>query len=88
MYMIERIHELVSVVAIYNHEKGVVFPRKVRWNKRDFTIEKLGYHHKIKNGRYVHHIFSVCNSTLAFKLLFDTETLHWWLEEVSDGLTT
>jgi hypothetical protein len=84
--MTEAIHQQVSVVAIYHMTKGVVMPWRVKWSGRTYNITKLGYHHKIKDGRYVHHIFSVASDTLYFKLMLDTETLHWWLEEVSDGL--
>jgi len=85
--MIEKINEQISVITIYNRDKGTVLPWKVRWNGRDYTITKLGYHYRVKRGRFTHHIFTVSNATIAFKLLFDTESLYWWVQEVSDGLT-
>jgi hypothetical protein len=34
------------------------------------------------------HYFSVTDGTLDFRLQCDTDTLHWTLEEVTDGLAT
>lgn len=84
--MVEKINEQVSVVTVYNEAKGSVLPWLIHWKGRKYVITTVAYHHKVKNGRYVYHIFSVCNESIFFKLRLDTETLHWWLEEVSDGL--
>jgi len=84
--MLESINEQVSVITIYDRNKGSVMPYKVRWNGRDYLITKLGYRYRVKRGRFTHHIFTVSNSSIAFKLLLDTETLFWWLKEVSDGI--
>lgn len=83
--MNEVINEKVSVITVFDRNKGVVIPQKIKWQGRIYTIEKIGYHHKMKEGRKLLHIFSVSNSSIAFRLRFDTETLHWTLEEVSDG---
>lgn len=85
--MLEKINEQVSVITVYSREKASVMPYRVRWNGKEYTMTKLGYHYKVKRGRYIHHIFTVSNTSIAFKLFFDTDTLHWWLQEVSDGLT-
>lgn len=60
-------------------------PYKLRWNGRDYFIKKLGYHHKIKEGKTLIHIFSVSADSLAFRLRFNSDTLSWILEEVLDG---
>ncbi|KKS98173.1 MAG: hypothetical protein UV73_C0003G0115 [Candidatus Gottesmanbacteria bacterium GW2011_GWA2_43_14] len=86
--MNEKINEKVSVVTVFDREKRTVTPRKIKWQGRLYTIEKIGYHHKVKQGKKLLHIFSVCNNSLAFKLEFDTETLFWTLTEVSDGLAS
>ena len=85
--MQEKIQERVSVVAVYDREAGAM-PRVIRWNGRLYQVTKLGYHHKVKQGQALQHIFSVATETLAFRLRHDTESLIWWLEEVSDGVTT
>lgn len=86
--MHEVVNEKISVVTIFDSDTGSVLPKKIKWGRHIYLIETLGYHHKIREGRKLLHIFSVSNQTLAFRLSFDTENLHWTLEEVSDGLTS
>lgn len=84
--MIQRILEPISVITVYNHLKGSVMPVQVRWHGRIYSIKKLGYHHKVRMGRTMLHVFSVCTDDTAFKLQFNADTLEWVLEEISDGL--
>lgn len=86
--MSEIINEKVSVITVYDSEKGVVIPKKIKWQNRIYTIDKIGYHHTLKEGRKLIHIFSVANASIALKLRFDSETLHWTLEEISDGIAS
>lgn len=84
--MTETINEKVSVVAVYSREKKSFLPQKLKWQGRIYTITKLGFHHTVRVGRVLHHLFSVTDGNLAFRLDLDTEVLSWTLEEVSDGL--
>lgn len=84
--MQEKVFEKVSVVSIYDRVKGTVLPVKIRWLGREYIITKLGYYHKRKEGRVILHTFSVSTDSMFFKLTCNSETLHWTLEEVSDGL--
>lgn len=84
--MLEKVNEKIDVITIYKRMGTRVMPYKLRWNGRDYLIKKLGYHHKIRLGANIHHIFSVSSDNLAFRLRLDTETMYWTLEEVSDGL--
>jgi hypothetical protein len=61
-------------------------PKWVKWKNRVHQIDKVGLHYTFREGRILYHIFSVSTDTLAMKLKFDTETLRWRLEEVSDGI--
>lgn len=83
--MHEVIQEKVSVLTAYDRMKGIVLPKKIRWQGREYCINKLGYYHKRKTGRIIFHIFDVTDGTLSFRLACNSETLHWTLEEVSDG---
>lgn len=85
--MIETINEKVSVITVHSREKHSVMPVKLRWQGRDYIINKLGYHHSVRQGRTLLHKFSVSTGTLDFRLSLDTETLGWVLEEVSDGIS-
>ncbi len=84
--MQEIIKEKVSVITIYDRMKGTVMPKKIRWQGKDYMIEKLGYYHKFREGRKIMHIFSVASKEMFFRLSLDSENLHWTLEEISDGL--
>lgn len=86
--MQETINEKVSVITVFDRNRGIVIPQKIKWQGRVYSIDKIGYHHKVKEGKKLIHIFSVANNSLAFRLRFDSENLHWTLEEISDGLTS
>lgn len=83
--MQEKLFEKISVIFSYNSEKNRSVPYKIRWRLRDYFIKKLAYHHKVREGRELLHIFHVTDGNLDFKLRFNTEDLNWILEEVSDG---
>jgi hypothetical protein len=86
--MQEKIFEKISVIFSYNAEKNKNFPYKIRWRLRDYFIKKLAYHHKVRQGRELLHIFHVTDGNLDFRIRFNTEDLNWILEEVSDGSIT
>lgn len=85
--MNEVINEKVSVITLFDCEKRVVLPKKIRWQGRDYFILKLSYHHKIKQGTITFHIFHVTDGNMDFRLSLNTDNLHWTLEEVCDGTT-
>ncbi len=82
-----QINQEVSVVMYYDAKRKLARPHLVRWQNQDYHIGKLGYHHSIRNGTTLHHIFELIDrqETIWFRLNFNTTTLHWRLEAVSDG---
>jgi len=84
--MLEKISAPVSVALAFDHTKRKVTPKWVVWNGRLYPIAKIGLHHTFRQGRTLYHVFSVASKNLFFRLVLDTETLHWRLEEISDGL--
>lgn len=86
-YMIQIISESVSVTLLSsvgaNHH---VRPLSIQWSGRDYLVSQVGLHHSYKEGNVRHHVFSVVSNDLFFRLNLNTDTLHWTLEEVSDGL--
>lgn len=84
--MIQKISVPVSVSFTFDSDKRKVYPKWVSWNGRLYPVLKIGLHHTFRKGRSLYHVFSVATKTLFFRLVLDTETLHWNLEEVSDGL--
>lgn len=82
--MIRKINLPISVITIF--KPAHIIPKAIYWNSRLYYINKIGYHHQIKHGQTIQHIFSVSNDHLAFRLRLNTQTLQWYLEEISDGL--
>lgn len=86
--MREKINEEVSVVMYYSARKRIALPHTITWQNKDYTVGKIGYHHKIYEGRILIHVFELVDkeNSLWFRLCLDTGNLHWKLEAVSDGL--
>lgn len=80
-----QINEPIDIITIYKRTGAKTTPYKIRWNGRSYIITKIGYHHKVREGNTIYHIFHVCTDTLAFRLKHNTDSLQWLLEEVSDG---
>ena len=86
--MFLEIHEKIDAIVRYSlSDKGraSILPIKIRWRGREHVITKLGYLHKYREGRETVHIFEVSNTTTAFRLKHNSETLTWELEAISDG---
>ena len=83
--MNEIINEKVSVVSFYDRNKNTSLPVKFFWQGRTYKIKQVGYHWPARIGRKLVHIYSVVSeNNTSFKLVHDTDTLHWILEEVID----
>ena len=76
----------VSVLASYSQPSGRVVPHRLRWRGRTIHLTKLGLYHPVREGRRLYHVFSVSDGATDYRLKLDTESLHWLLEETSDGL--
>lgn len=87
--MREKINEEVSVVMYYSARKRLALPHMISWQNREYQVKQIGYHHSVKDGTVLHHIFelTVKEAELWMRLNLNTENLHWTLEVVSDGLT-
>lgn len=84
--MIEHIGEKVGVMSVYDSVKRTFYPYKIKWQARYYIVKKICFHHKVRTGRVVQHIFHVTDGAIDFKLIFDTDALSWTLEEVCDGI--
>lgn len=84
--MLEKISESVSVSFTFDSQKRSVEPRALVWNGRLYGVKKIGLHHTYRQGRTLYHVFSVASKSMFFRLVLNTENLHWRLEEISDGL--
>jgi hypothetical protein len=84
--MTERIDEQVGVMALYYPNRRNPLPYRIKWKDRYYTIKDVDFRHPVWEGRTLHHIFSVCDGTNYFRLNFNTRSMQWILEEISDGL--
>lgn len=85
--MIETIYEKIEVVLIFRlNPHPVTQIYKIKWRGKHYTIATQAYHHKVWDGRTRFHKFAVSSGNLDFRLSYDTESLQWLLEEVSDGI--
>ena len=82
--MIQKISTPVSVAVIFDHKARTVKPVTLLWESRTYKILKIGLHHWFKVGKTLFHVFSVATNTLFFRLVLNTESLSWTLEEISD----
>jgi hypothetical protein len=83
--MIQKLKVPVTVISLFDHRKRVYAPTKVIFDGREFDVVKVGYHHTVRDGRTLLHVFSVASHSSYFKLVHNTNTLAWELEEVDDG---
>jgi hypothetical protein len=84
--MIQKISTPVTVSLFFDSKSKRVTPKALIWNGRTYPIVKIGLHHTYRQGRTLYHVFSVAGETLFFRLVLNSENLHWKLEEISDGL--
>jgi len=83
--MIVKVKAPVSVISLYDHKKRHFRPSMVIWEGRLHKIVKIGYHHTFHSGKTLLHVFSAVSETVFFKLVFNTDSLSWEVEEISDG---
>ena len=81
------VNEPVSVKLVFQSAIKKTYPCSILWRGRLYQIQKIGLHHTYYQGRVLFHVFSVSDGNLFFRLLLNSESLHWWLEEISDGET-
>jgi len=80
-----KVNDSVSVSLVFDGKTRKSIPRSIIWKNRIYRVTKLGLHHTYKEGDKLLHVFSVVAGSLFFRLVFDTNTLHWKLTGVEDG---
>ena len=83
--MIQSLNLPVSVTSRFSHKQRKTIPLSILWEGREHPVIKIGLHHTYRKGRILYHVFSVSSQTMYFKLVLNTDNLHWVLEEISDG---
>jgi len=84
----ETINEPIDMIAIFGKTYHDVKPYKFRWGDKEFLITKIGYKHRVKEGKKTIHVFSVTDGSNFFELRFDAENIAWKLGRTWDGEAT
>ena len=80
-----RIREDISGVASFGRPYKVR-PVRFRWNGRLLEVQEVTYKWTTMEGRAVVHHFAVSDGDNAYELSFNSQTLLWRVEGVSDTL--
>ena len=83
--MFHKLDTPVSVSWVFDHQHRRVLIKSLLWERKVYPVIKIGLHHTYRTGKTLYHVFSVESPTLFFRLVFNTENLHWRLEEMADG---
>jgi hypothetical protein len=78
--MFTEVNEIVEVAVVFKKNKAV--PVLMKWNGRDYKINKVNLIHEQYQGGTLVYCFSVSDTSNSFKLLFNTKNLQWVLEQV------
>ncbi len=81
--MTTQIDEQVSVSLAYDTNNGKVFPYVMKRKNEIIKFEKLGFHHKVYEGKDLIHYFHLVANGTFFKLRLNTNTLSWRLIEIA-----
>lgn len=82
--MHEFVHEPIDVVVSFCQNR--VIPKRMRWNNREYEIDRVNLIHTAREGQKRVFYFSVSDKTNYFKLKLDPEYLKWHLVELyADG---
>jgi len=81
--MREGLHLPVSVLSGYSQVDKLFKPLILTWGGIDYSLGKVDFYHKTKQGLVTLHHFSLASKDEAvyFKLLLDGTSLNWTLEE-------
>lgn len=80
--MYEPIHEKIAVAATFEPGSRPRIHQFV-WQNRTYKIIRTTMVNKARRGRESVWLFHVTTETMAFKIRLDTDSLIWWLEELT-----
>lgn len=80
-----RLSEPIDVIAVFTRDHERLKPIRLKWKEKAYSIRQIDFVFREKRGRILFHVFCCLTDTLYFKVCFDTESLIWCVEEISDG---
>jgi len=72
--------ERIEVIAVF--EKNRAQPYSFKWAGKKFLVEKVNLHYTQRSGDAILTYYSVTAEGNYFKLVFDSNNMSWWVEEV------
>lgn len=82
--MEEEIHEPVSVLSVFDAERRVARPIRLKWHNRVYPIKTITMHYTKTIDGILHHIYAVASGSTFFVLYLNSKTLFWTVEEAID----
>lgn len=79
--MYEPIHEKIKVLVEFNNHRLKII--NFEWQGREHVVEQINLVTKARKGRELVWVYYVSNEAAAYKLRYDTESITWWLEEIT-----
>ena len=80
--MYEKIHEKIAVAATFEPGRRPQI-HLFTWKDRTHKIIRTTLVNKARRGREAIWLFHITTESMAFKIRLDTDTLTWWLEELT-----
>lgn len=92
-YNLTSLHQSIDVDTTFFHPKNhpsrhgpPCLPLRFRTSTgREITITEIGLVHPKYNGLHTNFAFDLTDGTSDYRLVFDTESLQWWLEWEGDN---
>lgn len=84
--MLENLNERITVLLKSTGEVKTTGPLSIFWRGRVYKVEKTGLHYTYRAGAKLFHVYCVTSADTNFKLVLDTSSLIWTVEEVYDKL--
>lgn len=82
--MLENLNEHITVLLKSADEIKTTGPVTIFWRGRVYKVEKIGLHYTYKAGAKLFHVYCVSSADTNFKLVLDTNSLLWTVQEVYD----
>ena len=80
--MVERLRAPVAVAAFFDHRTRQTRITRLTYDGRDFVIKSISYHFTQRKGRTLLHVFNLAGQVDCFRVVFNTDSLSWILEEI------
>jgi hypothetical protein len=82
MHTLQRLNDPADVSVKFTHQPRCVTIRSVTCRGRKYAIREVSYAYPIRKGWTLFHVFWAAGQGITFKLVLDTESLAWTIQEI------